>query len=169
MQETKTLEAGGHATRVLDVGSGTPVVVLHGWGGRLESMAPVVECLRSGFRVIALDLPGFGDSPVPAGAWGTPDYATYVRDVLAEMDVSRAHFVGHSFGAKVSFYLSATVPALVDKLILMGSPGLRTPPSLKARAKRAASKSARVAGKLGTPGRALRDRVYRAVASQDYQ
>ena len=53
--------------------------------------------------------------------------------------------------------------------MLMGSPGLRTPPNLKARAKRAASKGARVAGKVGAPGRALRDRVYKAIASQDYQ
>jgi pimeloyl-ACP methyl ester carboxylesterase len=169
MQETKTLEAGGQPTRVLDVGVGPPVVVLHGWGGRIESMAPIVNCLRSDFRVVALDLPGFGESPVPAGVWGTPDYATYVRDLLASLDIHRAHFIGHSFGAKVSFYLAATVPTLVDRLMLMGSPGLRTPPSFKARAKRAASKGARVAGKLGSPGRALRDRVYRAIASQDYQ
>ena len=169
MQDTKILEAGGHSTRVLDVGEGHPVVVLHGWGGRIESMAPVINCLRSGFRVIAIDLPGFGESPVPAGAWGTPDYATYVRDLLAGLDIHRAHFIGHSFGAKVSFYLSATMPSLVDRLMLMGSPGLRTPPNLKARAKRAASKGARVAGKVGAPGRALRDRVYKAIASQDYQ
>ena len=167
--DAMTVEVNGQRTRVLDRGSGDPVVVLHGWGGRLESMTPVIDCLSAGSRVIAIDLPGFGGSAVPQDVWGTPDYAAHVRDVLAHLGVRRAHFVAHSFGAKVSFFLSATAPTLVDKLVLVGSSGLRTPPSARARAKRALSKLARGAGKLGVPGRLLRDRIYRSVASEDYR
>lgn len=166
---TRTVSIDGRSARVLDAGDGDPVVVLHGWGGRIESMAPVVACLRGRWRVVALDLPGFGESPSPPGAWGTPDYAAFVRDVLGYLRVRRAHFVGHSFGAKTSLYLAAVHPALVDKLVLVGSSGLRTPPSLRARAKRMASRAGRTAGRLGAPGRALRDAVYRRVASQDYK
>jgi pimeloyl-ACP methyl ester carboxylesterase len=167
-EETRYVEIGGQKTRVVEVGMGPPVVVLHGWGGRIESMAPVVRCLSGVFRVVALDLPGFGEAPAPTGAWGTPDYAEYVRDVLAEAGVERAHFVGHSFGAKTSLYLASTRADLVDKLVLVGSPGLRTPPSMKARLKRVASRAARLAGHLGAPGRTVRDAMYRRVASQDY-
>ena len=168
MPDTRTIEIGGQRARVLDTGTGDPCVVLHGWGGRIESVGPIIQCLSARFRVVSIDLPGFGESPVPGGVWGTPDYATYLRDLLAELGVARSHFVGHSFGAKISLYLAATVPALVDKLVLAGSPGLRTPPSAKARAKRAVSRGARTVGKLGAPGRALRDRIYGTIASQDY-
>ena len=168
MQAPTRHDVRGQTTRVVDVGAGHPVDVLHGWGGRVESMAPVIECLRADFRVIALDLPGFGDAPRPDDVWGTPQYAAFVRDLLAGLSVGPAHFVGHSFGAKTSLYLAATEPELVDKLVLVGSSGLRTPPSLKARAKRIVSRAARAAGRLGPPGERVRQAVYARIASQDY-
>jgi pimeloyl-ACP methyl ester carboxylesterase len=169
MDEATNVEVAGQRARVVETGFGTPVVVLHGWGGRIESMTPVIECLRSSFRVIAFDLPGFGHSPAPEGAWGTGDYASFIKDALAGMDVTRAHFVAHSFGAKTSLYIAATYPQLVNKLLLVGASGLRSAPSMKARAKRAASKSARFAGKLGAPGRSIRDAAYKKLASEDYR
>ena len=153
----------------MDVGEGEPVVVLHGWGGRIESVAPIVDCLKGSFRVISIDLPGFGESPPPKGIWGTPDYAAFVREVLAASGISKGHFVGHSFGAKTSLYLAATDPACVAKLVLAGSSGLRTPPSMKARLKRGLSRGARLAGRAGPAGRRLRDAVYDRLASQDYR
>jgi pimeloyl-ACP methyl ester carboxylesterase len=162
------VEAGGHRTRLLDAGSGKPVVVLHGWGGRIESMSPVISCLAGTFRVIAFDLPGFGESPPPSGVWGTPDYAAYVRDLLRGLSIERACFVGHSFGAKTSMYLAASHTGLVDRLVVAASPGLRTPPSLRARLKRGASRGGRLAGRMGRPGRRVRDSIYRRIASRDY-
>ena len=163
------IDVNGQSARVLDEGRGPAVVVLHGWGGRIESMTPVLNCLGDAHRVVALDLPGFGESPIPTGAWGTPEYATFVRDLLAERGVDRAHFVGHSFGAKVAFYVATVFPGLVDRLVLVGSPGLRTPPSTRARMKRALSRAGRAAGRFGPPGRSLQKTIYRRVASSDYQ
>jgi pimeloyl-ACP methyl ester carboxylesterase len=163
-----TVEARGHKTRLVELGSGDPVVVLHGWSGRVESMAPVVHCLAESRRVLALDLPGFGESPAPETAWGTADYAAFVREVLASSGVERADFVGHSFGAKTSLYLAATSD-VVRRLVLAGSSGLRTPPSAKARMKRALSRAGRGARRLGPPGRALSAALYRRIASEDYR
>ena len=163
------VEVHGHKTRVQEQGSGDPVVLLHGWGGRIESMTPVISCLSAAFRVVAVDLPGFGESPLPEGIWGTPDYAIFVRDVLAQRGIERAHFVGHSFGGKVSLFLAATHPELVDKLVLVDSSGVRTAPSLRSRAKRAASRVARTAGRLGPPGRSFKRVVFERIASKDYQ
>jgi pimeloyl-ACP methyl ester carboxylesterase len=132
-------------------------------------MAPVIDCLTDSFRVVAIDLPGFGQSPVPAGVWGTADYAAFVRDVLGSLGIERAHFVGHSFGAKTSLYLAATYGAVVEKLVLVGASGLRAAPSTRARVKRGASRTARAVGKLGPPGRVLRNAAYRRLASQDYR
>ena len=164
----KPVQARGQTTRLVDLGSGEPVVVLHGWGGRVEAMAPVVHCLAASRRVLALDLPGFGDAPAPKGAWGTADYAAFVREVIASAGVERADFVGHSFGAKTSLYLAATSD-VVRRLVLVGSSGLRTPPSFKARMKRGLSRAGRAAGRLGGPGVAVRDALYRRIASEDYR
>jgi pimeloyl-ACP methyl ester carboxylesterase len=166
---TNVLEINSQAVRVLERGEGDPVVVLHGWGGRIESMAPVISCLEPSARVVALDLPGFGESPAPDGVWGTPDYAEFVRDVLITLGIDRAAFVAHSYGAKTSLYLAATHRDLVTKLVAQGASGLRSAPSVKARAKRAVGKGARFAGKLGPPGRALRGALYERIASQDYK
>jgi pimeloyl-ACP methyl ester carboxylesterase len=166
---TRPVEVGGHRTRLVEVGEGPAVVVLHGWGGRIESMTPVIGCLARRFRVVAPDLPGFGESPPPAGVWGTSDYAAFVRDLLSDLAIEQALFVGHSFGAKTSLYLAATHTALVDKLVAVASSGLRSPPSARARAKRALSRAARVAGRAGATGRRMRDAVYERIASDDYK
>lgn len=169
MEGAGLVEVEGLRARLLVVGEGPPVVVLHGWGGRIESMAPVVLCLKRDFRVVALDLPGFGESPAPPTVWGSPEYAGYVRAVLSSRGIERAHFVGHSFGAKTALQIAARWPEAVDRLVAVGSPGLRTPPSLVARGKRLISKGAGAAGRLGPPGRRLKDAVYARVASQDYR
>ena len=169
MKEARELEVGGHRARVLDVGSGPPVVVLHGWGGQIESMWPTINCLRSDFRVIAIDLPGFGDSPVPGGVWGTADYAEFVVDLVRAQGLDKAHYLGHSFGAKTALYIAATRAEVVEKLIVVGASGLTSAPTFKVRAKRAASKTAKAVGKLGPPGKKLRQAVYDRIASQDYK
>ncbi|MFN2526937.1 MAG: alpha/beta fold hydrolase [Actinomycetota bacterium] len=169
MVQAEFVELRGQKTRLADVGTGPPVVVLHGWGGRIESMTPPISCLSEHHRVLAIDLPGFGEAPAPAGDWTTADYAVFLRDLLTERGVDTAHFVGHSFGAKVALYLAATHERSVDKLVLIGSSGLRSAPSMKARLKRGLSRAARTSGYLGPPGRALRDTIYGRIASQDYR
>ena len=171
-ESSTTVAVRGQTTRLVELGAGAggePIVVLHGWGGRIESMAPILSCLSDRRRVLALDLPGFGESPAPETAWGTADYADFVIAVLAGAGVTKADFVGHSFGAKTSLYLAATAGPLVSRLVLAGSSGLRTPPSLKARVKRGVSRVGRAAGAFGPPGRVLRAAVYRRIASEDYR
>ncbi len=163
------IEVNGQRTRLLRGGSGEAVIVLHGWGGRIESMTPVISCLQAHFDVVAFDLPGFGEAPVPADTWGTPEYAGFVRDLLGHLSIDRAMFVGHSYGAKTSLYLAAVEPKVVSRLVACGSSGLRRPPSMRARVTRAASRGARVVGRVGGPGRALRDAVYERIASSDYR
>lgn len=159
----------GRRTRVLDAGAGHPVVVLHGWGGRIESMTPVLTCLAPAFRIVAVDLPGFGESPVPPPEWGTSDYAVHVCEILDELEIEQAHFVGHSFGARTSLFIAATEPAYVDRLIVQAPSGIRSAPSFKARLKKTLARGARVAGHLGPAGRRLKQSIYESVASRDYQ
>ncbi len=168
-ESLRTIEIGGQKTRLYDSGSGQAMVVLHGWGGRIESMAPILSGLADLGRIIAVDLPGFGEAPPPGAPWGTEDYAAFVETVLDDAGLLQADFIGHSYGAKTSLMLAATHPERVGKLVLQGSSGLRTPPSVKARMKRLASKGARFAGRFGAPGEKVRRAVYDRIASEDYR
>ena len=132
-------------------------------------MGPVSNCLAGAFRVTAIDLPGFGESPTPSGVWGTSDYAAFVRDLLTELGIERAHLVGHSFGGMTSLYLAAVHGDLVDKLVLAAPSGVRTPPSARTRARKALAKTGRAAGALGPPGRRLKQAVYDRLGSDDYK
>jgi pimeloyl-ACP methyl ester carboxylesterase len=162
-------EIGGCKTRVLETGSGQPVVVLHGWGGRIESMTPVLRCLSEAFRVVAIDLPGFGDSSQPLEVWGTPEYARHVGDVMDELLIDRADFVGHSFGAKVALYLAAWRPRSVGKLVVQGSSGLLSDPTLRVRFKRIASRAGRVVGRFGASGERVKRALFERIQSRDYE
>jgi pimeloyl-ACP methyl ester carboxylesterase len=108
-----------------DVGTGTPVVLLHGIGRSAGVWAPLVKRLRGEqFRLVAFDLLGFGDSPKPL--WPPYDIDTHARSVIAT--IKRQHFgqpvllVGHSLGALVALRVARLRPDLVRHVILYEMP-----------------------------------------------
>lgn len=111
--------------------AGPTIVMLHGWGRSLEALRPLGDLLAQDYRVILLDLPGFGRSPLPhpasneGGGWNTADYAERVAKVLTEMGITQCILVGHSFGGRVSLRLASKHPNLVTALVLIGSHGLK--------------------------------------------
>jgi pimeloyl-ACP methyl ester carboxylesterase len=102
-----------------------PVVVLHGWGASIAAVGSIQAALRATHRTIALDLPGFGESDPPPVAWGAEEYAALVRAFLLKRGITRASFIGHSHGGRVSIVLAATHPEMVEKLVLVDSAGIR--------------------------------------------
>lgn len=106
-------------------GRGEPVVLLHGWGASSQSLAPLCGALAEAFRVLAVDLPGFGWSQAPPAAWGTAEYAGHVERLLQETGIDRAALVGHSFGGRIAIALAAGQPGLVSRLVLVASAGIR--------------------------------------------
>jgi pimeloyl-ACP methyl ester carboxylesterase len=94
-------------------GAGEPLVLLPGLGFSHHVWDPVVPALVADFDVIAVDLPGFGDSPpLPAGVEAHPAVlAAAVRDLLDELGVGAAHLVGNSLGGWVALELAALRPA----------------------------------------------------------
>lgn len=107
---------------------GRPVVLIHGFGASLYSWRKVApELGAAGFRVLALDLPGFGYSERPAAAAAyTPEaQAALVAEVLdllaADLGPGPVDAVGHSFGGGVALALAATRPERVRSLVLTDS------------------------------------------------
>jgi pimeloyl-ACP methyl ester carboxylesterase len=107
-------------------GCGEEVVLLHGWGGSVQSFRPVFNRLCEKNRVYAIDLPGFGRSDPPAADWSTPEYAKLVTEILDNLDLERPHILGHSFGGKIALYIAAHYPKRISKLILVDSAGIRS-------------------------------------------
>ena len=92
--------------RVERRGAGEPVVLLHGIGSRWQCFEPVIDRLAEQHQVIALDLPGFGDSPLVEGVRPGPrGYAGWLAGWLADNAVERPHLVGSSMGGGVALEL----------------------------------------------------------------
>jgi pimeloyl-ACP methyl ester carboxylesterase len=145
-----------------------PIVVLHGWGAHIEAVESVVAPLAAETEVIAIDLPGFGESAEPPGAWSSEDYAEFLIKLLASEGISRCHLVGHSRGGAIAICLAVRQPSLVGRLLLCDSAGLRPKRGWRYRSRVAVAKLGRVIGLFGPPGRKLQDRMRRRVASTDY-
>src|SRR5688572_28092751 len=79
------------------IGEGKPVLLLHGWGANLSLVWSMAENLaRLGYRVYALDLPGFGQSDPPPAAWTVFDYARFVVAYLDYHRLERVYLFGPS-------------------------------------------------------------------------
>jgi 2-hydroxy-6-oxonona-2,4-dienedioate hydrolase len=106
-----------------EVGAGHPVVLLHGGGPGAtgwSNYAPNIEALSRHFRVIAPDMPGWGDSD--AVDFNTLDHVEVAVELLDALGIDKAAFVGNSMGGHNSIRLAAERPERVSHLITMGPP-----------------------------------------------
>lgn len=113
-----------HWTDTLE-GTGNPVVLLHGWGcdhTTLKSLGDVAQ--SCGRRVIALDLPGFGQSTEPEAIWDVEEYADWLEAFLdAELAGTQPVLLGHSFGGQIAALTASRRP--VEKLVLVDAACIR--------------------------------------------
>ena len=151
----------------------TPLLALHGWGASRQLMTPAADRLAAlGHPVIALDLPGFGDTPAPASAWGVPDYANFVLTALDALELDRVHLFGHSFGGRISLILGADHAPRISKLVLADSAGVPPKRSFSSQARlksyRAARQTLEAVGARGLAGQ-LRGWYNTRYGSADYR
>lgn len=100
-------------------GEGEPVVMVHGLGGTSNTFQPQLDVLR-GHRVLRVDLPGAGRSPVPFETPTMESFAEAIVDAATALGVRRAHFVGHSMGTILCQMIAAARPESVASLTLFG-------------------------------------------------
>jgi pimeloyl-ACP methyl ester carboxylesterase len=114
------LQVGDYSLNVAEAGSGTPVILLHGWPDSWHLWRAQLDALaRSGHHVIAPDLRGFGQSDSPEEV---EEYRlhTLIGDVVAVMDefkIERAAVVGHDWGAALAWLVATYLPDRVERLV----------------------------------------------------
>ncbi len=108
------------------IGKGDPVLLIHGFGASSYSWRHIIEPLAEKYRVITVDLKGFGESPKPRDdLYSVYEQARLVRNFILENDLQNLHIIGHSYGGGValvtSVYLSTSHPNLQNSLVLIDS------------------------------------------------
>ena len=97
---------------------------LHGYLSKKETFIYQINCLKRFFRVIAIDMSGFGNSPAPKWDYSVEDYACEVIALIDELGLKSYNIVAHSFGGRVAVKI-ALIDKRLKKLVLTGSAGVK--------------------------------------------
>ncbi len=119
MRKTQRLSDSQMRVSYLEAGKGAPLVLIHGVGMNAESWFPQIEVLSRHFRVIAVDMPGHGESDAFSRTVTLRDYVAWLAEFLATQPESRFAIAGHSMGALITAGLAITHPTLVSHAIVM--------------------------------------------------
>jgi pimeloyl-ACP methyl ester carboxylesterase len=120
----KAVVVDGRRIVYLEAGEGESLVLLHGFTGSKENWLPMLPHLSKRWRVIAPDLPGWGDSERVAGEdYGYAAQAARVAQLLAALDANASVLVGHSMGGGIAAIVAARYPKTLSRLVLMDAGG----------------------------------------------
>lgn len=116
-----------HGNRMVyyDRGAGTPLVLVHGMFGDHMDWAAVLEPLAEHYRVISVDLPGFGESDKPEGGYGPELFVESLEGLRSELGLQDVVLLGNSFGGLVSTLYAEAHAERVRALVLVSSAGMR--------------------------------------------
>ena len=131
-------EVDGVKIRYITEGEGENVLLLHGWGGKLESFQPVFNALKQDFKVTAIDFPAHGESEEPPIPWDVDDFADFTVKLMGGLGIEKCHVAAHSFGGRVAIAMSTKHPELFGKLVLTGAAGLLPEPTAKSKLRKVA-------------------------------
>ncbi len=106
------------------IGSGQPLILLHGWGGSAVWAQFVGRLAELGFQVFVIDMPGFGGSDTPGHTVDSDWYAELIAKFCGEMEINNPVIMGHSLGGKVAI-ISHVKHGVGDRLILVDSAGFK--------------------------------------------
>lgn len=116
---SRTAEVDGVQVHYLTAGHGMPLILLHGYAETSLMWKPVIPELAKRFMVIAPDLPGIGDSSIPATGLDMKTSAIRMHALAVSLGVKKAEVVGHDIGLMVAYAYAAQFPAEVEKLVVM--------------------------------------------------
>jgi 2-hydroxy-6-oxonona-2,4-dienedioate hydrolase len=111
------VQVGPWRTRVLEVGDGEPLVLMHGSGGHLEAYMLNLEFLSQHFRVIAFDCPGHGYTTLAAEDLELDTYEEHLLGLLDALGIERAHLDGESLGGWLAIKFAVHHPERVARVV----------------------------------------------------
>ena len=157
----------GLITHYAIAGEGRTVLFLHGWGDSLAGFRELQGALSGEYSVVALDLPGFGQTQSPESVWGLDDYAKFVASFAAKLKLKVSVVVGHSNGGAIAIRGLASETVKADKLVLLSSAGIRGESKGKLGAIQLVTKTGKIltSSLPGSVRAKLRRKVYSAVGS----
>jgi pimeloyl-ACP methyl ester carboxylesterase len=118
------VDVDGRWANVVDVGDGPPLVLVHGLGGTWRHWLETIPRLMHERRVVAMDLPGFGDSEMPGERISIAGYGRWVDAVCERLELGTAAVAGSSMGGFIAAELAIRVPDRVERLALVSAAGL---------------------------------------------
>lgn len=121
------MEVLGYHINYKETGFGENVVViLQGWGTKLEVYDSVAACMNEKYRVIQFDFPGFGGSDEPKEAWNVDAYADFFIAFMQKLGIKKATLMGHSYGGRVIIKLTnrEELPFEIKDIVLVDSAGI---------------------------------------------
>jgi pimeloyl-ACP methyl ester carboxylesterase len=124
---TRKVELPGQVLNVVDTGGDGPALLfIHGLGGAWQNWLRNLPAFMPEYRVVAPDLPGFGESPMPADGANVSirSYAGAVDALCDELGIESAAVVGNSMGGFVGAELALSFPTRVTRLVLVSAAGL---------------------------------------------
>jgi pimeloyl-ACP methyl ester carboxylesterase len=140
----RQMDVVGARVNYVEMGEGSPLLFVHGLSGCWQNWLENIPHFARTHRVIALDLPGFGASPIPPWEITIPAYGRFVRDFCERLGIDRCSIAGNSMGGFVASEVAITEPERVDDLTLVSAAGItwararREPAVMAARVGRAA-------------------------------
>ena len=108
-----------------DVGSGPVLIFLHGWQDNLHSFDSLISFFSKNWRLIRIDLPGFGASEKPRSAWSLDEYVNFVSDFIEKLKLENYILIGHSFGGRIIIKGESIGKFQAKKVVLIGSAGIK--------------------------------------------
>jgi pimeloyl-ACP methyl ester carboxylesterase len=123
-EHQRWLTIDGRRVNVVELGSGPPIVFIHGLSGSWQNWLEQLPVFAREHRVIAFDLPGFGASEMPREKITISGYGRFVEALLDELGVSSAAVVGNSMGGFIGIELAIRFPERVERLVLVSAAGL---------------------------------------------
>jgi pimeloyl-ACP methyl ester carboxylesterase len=127
-RQSKQLDVGGLRINYYEDGSGPDLVLMHGMFGDYLDWEPVLGLLARRFHVVALDLPGFGESGKPDVAYTGEFFVEKLDGIVVELGLKEIILAGNSFGGQIAMLYARRHPEKVSQLVLVDSGGFREVP-----------------------------------------
>jgi pimeloyl-ACP methyl ester carboxylesterase len=116
---SRTVDVQGVKLHYLTSGHGSPLLLLHGYAETSLMWRPLMPALAERFTVVAPDLPGIGDSAIPADGLDMKAAAVRIHSLMSSLGFQKAEVVGHDIGLMVAYAYAAMYPAETTKLVVM--------------------------------------------------